>query len=59
MNLMMIAESIPLVWEKFETYPNFAPSERRDVVQGTALGLLPALARRISADRIEELRKRA
>jgi predicted TIM-barrel fold metal-dependent hydrolase len=55
---MMLEETIGLVWEKFETYPKFTPGERYDIIQGTALSLLPALAGRISG-RIEELRKRA
>jgi predicted TIM-barrel fold metal-dependent hydrolase len=43
---MMPASTVPGAWKKFEEY-NYSAGDRYDVVQGTALKLLPTLAARL------------
>jgi len=46
---MMPAETVPTVWKMFETDPELTADDRHRIVQGTALGLLPNLARQIES----------
>jgi 6-methylsalicylate decarboxylase len=45
---MMTAETVPLVWNMFDSNQELTADDRRRIVQGTALGLFPEISSRIA-----------